>query len=218
MPAIMEHSAAMKFGPYNVTIGVFLLIIVALVSLAAVGVIRLRRGPDAPTRRQNQPEVQTQRLSGRHPERDLPPSFPRNTYLPDEREAVASGSIDLPTFSPGRDLIHIEDDRVWWESDNDEGDDEDDHSIYKAMQEPLMRLIELVSARDATLKVQDAYRPGGNVHGSKSLHKEGRAIDLTCEEISLEELARLSWAAGFDWVYHEASAKGGAHVHCSVKR
>jgi D-alanyl-D-alanine dipeptidase len=83
---------------------------------------------------------------------------------------------------------------------------------------PLARLIEMISARDATLKVQDAYRPGGKVHGSKSLHKEGRGIDLTCEEMSLEELARICWAAGFDWVYHEASAKGGAHVHCSVKR
>ena len=138
--------------------------------------------------------------------------------MPNIREATASGSINLATFSPGRDLTYIDDDRVWWESDNDSGDTEDDHTIHKSMEEPLLRLIELVSARGVTLKVQDAYRPAGKVHGPKSLHKEGRGLDVTCDEMSLEELARICWAAGFDWVYHEAGAKGGAHVHCSVKR
>ncbi len=65
--------------------------------------------------------------------------------------------------------------------------------------------------------MQDAYRPGG-IHNPTSLHKEGRAIDITCKELSLEKLAKLCWAAGFDWVYHEVKAKLGAHVHCSVKR
>ena len=122
----------------------------------------------------------------------------------------------MESFSPGRDLVHIEDTRVWWESDNDAGDDEDDHTIHRSMEAPLKALIELVSQRGATLKVQDTYRPSG-VHNSRSLHKEGRAIDLTAKDMSLEELAKLCWVAGFDWVYYEAKAGSGSHVHCSVK-
>jgi hypothetical protein len=118
-------------------------------------------------------------------------------------------------FSPGRDLTFIDDARVWWESDNDDGDNEDDHSIHKSLEIPLRRVIELVAARGATLKVQDAYRPAG-IHNPRSLHKEGRAVDLTCDDMPLEDLAKLCWAAGFDWVYYET--RGGAHIHCSVKR
>lgn len=151
------------------------------------------------------------------PVRPLPDRFPRNTHLPPEREGAVSGSVDLGTFSAGRDLLYVDDARVWWESDNDEGDVEDDHTMHRAMAAPLGRLVELVHARGGTLEVHDAYRPTG-VHNPRSLHREGRAIDVTCDQMSLEELARLSWAAGFDWVYHEASAKGGAHVHCSVRR
>ena len=66
-----------------------------------------------------------------------------------------------------------------------------------------------------TLRVQEGYegyRPKPQ-HLARSLHKEGRAIDVTCKEMSLEELARLCWVAGFDWVFHEPD-----HVHCSVRR
>lgn len=146
-----------------------------------------------------------------------PERFPPDTHMPRLREGLVSGSIDLSTFSPGRDLVRVDDARVWWESDHDTSDEEDDHSMHVLAEEALRRLIELVIRHGGTLKVQDAYRPQ-LVHSSRSLHKEGRAIDVTCDEFSLEKLAKLCWAAGFDWVYHEASAKGGAHVHCSVRR
>ncbi len=89
--------------------------------------------------------------------------------------------------------------------------------MHHAIETPLRLLIELVHREGGTLEIHDAYRPEG-VHNARSLHKEGRALDMTCDELGLERLACLCWAAGFDWVYYEASARGGAHVHCSVKR
>jgi hypothetical protein len=149
--------------------------------------------------------------------REKPERFPPNTYRPRQREGSVSGSIDMSLFSAGRDLVHVDDDRVWWESDHDKGDTECDHSMHRAMEPPLRRLIELVNNEGATLEVHDAYRPAG-VHNARSLHREGRALDLTCDQLGLERLACLAWAAGFDWVYHEAGAKGGAHVHVSMRR
>ena len=87
---------------------------------------------------------------------------------------------------------------------------------------------------NATLRVQEAYRPS-TIHSALSLHKEGRALDLTCPSLdpewnpddpnahrpspkSLEILAKLTWAAGFDWVYYEVPKSSGAHLHVSVRR
>ena len=152
------------------------------------------------------------------PVREAPERFPRNTTMPNVKETVASGSIHMPSFSAGRDLIYIDDPRVWWESDNDgEDDDECDHTIHRQMEAPLRRVIEAVVARKAVLKVQDTFRPTG-IHNGRSLHREGRAIDLTCEGLSLEELAKICWQAGFDWVYYEAPRGGGDHIHASVSR
>ena len=152
------------------------------------------------------------------PVRELPNSFPRKTRRPSYRESSASVSIDQVNFDPKRDLVEVYDDRVWWESDNDEaqGDTEDDHLVHYALEESLRRVIELVVQEGGTLEVHDAYRATG-VHSPKSLHKQGRAVDLTCDELGLERLAILTWAAGFDWVYHEAPKRGGHHVHASVR-
>jgi len=149
--------------------------------------------------------------------REEPKTFPQKSYMPKCRESKASGGIDLNTFSPGRDLIYFDDKTVWWESDNDDSsyDTEDDHTIHKNIKEPLERLITLVNNADGKLKVQDTFR-GYGIHSSKSLHKEGRAIDLTAENLELEQLAKFAWMAGFDWVYFEVA--GGLHIHASVKR
>jgi len=151
------------------------------------------------------------------PVRPVPTSFRRDTHRPAQSEATVSGGRDPEEFSPGRDLIFVDDPRVFWESDNDTNDDECDHSMHRAMEEPVRLLMELVHKAGGTLEVHDSYRSSG-VHNARSLHKEGRAIDVTCDELGLEKLACLCWAAGFDWVYYEASSRGGAHVHCSVKR
>ena len=118
-------------------------------------------------------------------------------------------------FNPGRDLVRVYDNRVWWESENDDHsrDVEDDHLMHWSMEEPFRRLVELVVKDGGLLKVQDAYRAEG-IHKQFSLHKQGRAIDLTSENMSLGRLAALTYAAGFDWVLLERG--GGHHVHASV--
>ena len=204
----MNHK---KFG--QIAGGIIILIIISLITLLITTCVR-RKSENKPT-----PHVPAKKEDAQKPEkfklRKKPKKFKPNTYLPRKKESQASGAIDLTTFSPGKSLIYFDDKRVWWESDHDKNDIEDDHTIYVTMEAPLRRLIDLVDKENATLKVQDTYRPAG-IHNKKSLHKEGRAIDLTCEGISLEELAKLCWMAGFDWVYYELN--GGAHIHCSVKR
>ena len=185
-------------------------VLLALLALAAVGIKRLL--PAA-----SKPAAGAGSEGNTVPMREIPDSFPSGTHMPNVREPVASGSINLNSFSPGRDLIYIDDPRAWWESDSDKNDTEDDHSMHAAMEVPFRRLVDLVSEKDATLKVQDAYRAHG-VHGPKSLHKEGRGLDITADGLSLEELSKLCWVAGFNWVYYETNAKSGSHVHCSVKR
>ncbi len=170
--------------------------------------------------------------------RPFPAKFPRRSCMPDIKEADASGPILNSAFSAGRDLVYVDDPRVWWESDFDgETDDEDDHSMHYALVPAFRRLVELVAMSNATLRVQEAYRPRA-IHAATSLHKEGRALDLTCPDLdpavaktdprdgtqvlpsaqSLEILAKLCWAAGFDWVYYEVPRNSGAHLHVSVRR
>ena len=194
----------------NYAVWVPVVILLALLSLAAIGIRR-----ELPI--DKQPQVEAKPIKIAIPMREAPKTFGAGVHKPKTGEAAASGSIELGTFSAGRDLIYVNDPRVWWESDSDKNDIEDDHSMHAAMEVPFRRLVELVSETNAVLKVQDAYRAHG-VHGPKSLHKEGRALDLTSDELSLEELAKLCWVAGFDWVYHEGNARSGSHVHCSVKR
>ena len=88
--------------------------------------------------------------------------------------------------------------------------------FHWAMEDAFRRLIELVDQEGGGIKVQDVYRDKG-IHSANSLHKQGRAIDLTSQDldaVSLGKLAKLAVAAGFDWVYFES--RGGLHVHASV--
>jgi len=155
------------------------------------------------------------------PVRPPPASFPIDSNLPQGKETLSSGPIDLATFKPDKDLIRFVDERVWFESDNKKDPEEDDHKIHRSMEVPLKRLVNLLEKKSggkAKLKVHDAYRLTG-VHLPGSLHKEGRAIDLTGDGISQSELAKLAWQAGFDFVLYEKPEKGrGEHLHCSVKR
>jgi hypothetical protein len=150
--------------------------------------------------------------------RSEPPSFPPGTHLPPIRELFVCGGIDLVNFSPSNELVRVDDDRVWWQSDNDPDTTEDDHLVHVSLEPHLRRLIELVHQCNGKLKVHDAYSLK-NIHTPLSLHKEGRAIDVTADGLSLEKLAKLCWVAGFDWVYYEkGTGTRGAHIHCSVTR
>jgi hypothetical protein len=155
------------------------------------------------------------------PVREAPASFPPDSNLPRGKEVYASGPIDLGSFDPKKDLTRFEDARVWFESDHDgHTDDEDDHLIHRAMEVPLKRLVNLLEKKGGKLKVQDAFRHAdkNRIHMTSSLHCEGRAIDLTCEDVNLSELAKLCWQAGFDFVLYEVPRSSGIHLHCSVKR
>lgn len=166
-----------------------------------------------------------------NPVRPAPEKFPRNSKMPNVKERDVCGEVVNGKFSAGRDLIYITDSRVWWESDNDGAtDDECDHSMHKAMEIPFRRLVNLVESQTKwQLRVQETYRPDG-IHTSKSLHKEGRALDITLgykngEKLktlsemnnAYEELCKLAWQAGFDWVFYEYSSGTGPHVHASVR-
>jgi hypothetical protein len=156
-----------------------------------------------------------------NPVREAPASFPPNSNMPVGKETKTSGAIHLESFDPQKELIRFEDPRVWFESDHDEGDTEDDHQIHRAVEIPLKRLVNLVEKSGGKLKLQEAYRAPSDkrrIHLETSLHREGRALDLTCEGLSLSDLAKLCWQAGFDFVLYETPAKGGPHIHCSVKR
>lgn len=156
-----------------------------------------------------------------NPVRPAPASFPPDSNLPRGKEIYASGPIDLKTFSATNMLERLEDARVWFESDNDRpAEEEDDHVIHRAMEVPLKRLINLLEKKGGKLKIHEAYRAveKNNVHLSTSLHCEGRAVDLTCERLSLSDLAKLAWQSGFDFVLYEKPRKSGVHLHCSVKR
>jgi hypothetical protein len=149
------------------------------------------------------------------PVREIPNRFPPRMRMPTQREVDSATPIDGAPFDPDRDLVYVMDDRVYWESDHDVGDTEDDHLVHFAVEEPLRRLIELVDQAGGTLEVHDAYRDVG-VHHVRSLHRQGRAVDLTCDDLGLEELGKLTWAAGFDWVLYEVGP-GGHHIHASVR-
>jgi hypothetical protein len=186
-----------------------------------------RKGQPAPDDQtaETKPKVETPSTEPapdlHRPVREAPAAFPPDSNMPRGKEIYASGPIDLATFDPKRDLMRFEDPRVWFESDHaKDDDDEDDHLIHRAMEVPLRRLVNLVEQKKGKLKVQDAFRHAAKnrIHMARSLHCEGRAIDLTCEGMSLSELAKLCWQAGFDFVLYETPRTSGPHLHCSVKR
>ncbi len=154
------------------------------------------------------------------PVRPAPKSFPLDSNLPRGKESATCGAIDLKTFNPTNDLIHFEDKRVWFESDYDRQRHEDDHLMHRSMEVPLRRLVNLLEKKGGKLKIHEAYRAAesNKIHIANSLHCEGRAVDLTCENYDLGELAKLAWQSGFDFVLYEKPLRSGVHLHCSVKR
>ena len=207
-----------------------LFVVVATVCVIGLLVLMLRNGsdkgtppgaakkPPADVAKDNKPPAPPPDLH--NPVRAAPAAFPPDSNLPRGKEIFASGPIDLATFNPTNELVRFEDPRVWFDSDNKRHADEDDHLIHRAVEVPLRRLVNLLEKKKGTLKVQDAYRAAdkNKIHLASSLHCEGRAVDLTCEKVSLGDLAKLAWQAGFDFVLYEKPKKSGVHLHCSMKR
>lgn len=157
------------------------------------------------------------------PVRELPRPFRNGQRMPVPKEGNASMLMDDVDFDPKTDLIFMDDPDVWWESDNVKNGEENDHLFHYAMEGPMRRLIHMVKERGAMLRVTEAYSLE-NFHHAKSLHKQGRAVDITWMQrepylkdktkrtLPLGELGRLAWAAGFTWVYFEKD-----HIHASIR-
>ena len=70
--------------------------------------------------------------------------------------------------------------------------------------------------------IKMAAAPGTVIYDARSddkyklLHVKG-AKHLSLTSTTAEELAKLAWQAGFDWVYYENSRGTGPHVHASVR-
>jgi len=199
-----------------------------IAAVAAVFVVERRgKNPQGRGERPASPEEEKAQHSSaattedlHNPVREAPATFPVDSNLPRGREVFASGPNDPTAFTTNQ-LVRFEDKRVWFDSDTKKNPEEDDHIIHRALEVPLKRLVNLLEKKGggkAKLKVYDAYRPTG-IHLENSLHREGRAIDLTAEGITLTELAKLAWQSGFDFVLYEKAGKGGGeHLHCSVRR
>lgn len=98
----------------------------------------------------------------------------------------------------------------------EEGTDAD-RWMTRPVSERLIRLAELVSkewaAEGIRLRVTEAWDPERE-HGRRSLHYEGRAVDLTTsdrDQSKYPKLGSLAIQAGFAWVYNERD-----HIHASA--
>jgi hypothetical protein len=93
-----------------------------------------------------------------------------------------------------------------------------DRMMMPELRARVERLSQLVRQEwgSVRLRVTEAWDEQGE-HGPRSLHYEGRAVDLTTSDLDsrkLGRLAALAVRAGFDWVYFESRY----HVHASVRR
>ena len=148
-----------------VVLGIHLFILLVIVVSGSCS-CRRDGGKEPPAQEETAPAEPEKQAPPVYQVRPFPDKFPRRACMPDMKESEASGAISNSTFSPGRDLVYVDDPRVWWESDFDgEADDEDDHSMHHAMEPAFRRLVELVAMSNATLRVQEAYRPS-SIHSA----------------------------------------------------
>jgi hypothetical protein len=141
----------------------------------------------------------------------------RGTYVPDqpevERVGAISGRIARGTV-PFHRLVRCDAANVLFKDEEGTGAD---RLMTPRLEQRLERLAALVQREwpELTVRVTEAWDES-NEHGERSLHYEGRALDLTTSDLDGERLGRLAGlalAAGFEWVAHEPT-----HVHASVAR
>lgn len=228
VPPPQRYTDFSERGAFNAWMRASMIVAAVLLVVALLLCFIFRPGSGAPEKTDAGDQHETKTAQQEAPAPDLfnpvrpaPAAFPPDSNMPRGKESLNAGAIDLKTFDEKRDLVRFEDKRVWFNSDEKTRDDkEDDHLIHRAMEVPLKRLVNLVEKKKGKLKIHDAFRhtDKNTIHTTVSLHCEGRAVDLTVENMSLSELAKLTWQAGFDFVLYEKPKRSGEHIHASVKR
>ena len=138
--------------------------------------------------------------------------------VPGRAEAEVVGAIRAPITRehPGfRRLVRSESPLIVYKDEEGTGAD-------RLMSARLRQKLHVLAAKverewpEVRLRVTEAWDENGE-HGSKSVHYEGRAADLTTSDRDTGKHGRVAGLAiesGFDWVYFE----NASHVHVSVRR
>lgn len=151
---------------------------------------------------------------GREAPRDV---FRVGDYAPGRPEIDVVGGAGKPIRRRSRDYSRlvecVHDDIVF----KDEEKNGADRRMSRRTHERLHALARLVEREWPGKKprVTEAWDEDTE-HGDKSVHYEGRALDLTVSDLDTTKLGRLSALsrdAGFDWVYFEDAT----HVHVSTR-
>jgi hypothetical protein len=151
---------------------------------------------------------------GREAPRDV---FRVGDYAPARPEIEVVGGADKPIRRRSRDyarLVECRHDSVVFKDEEKNGAD---RRMSRRAHERLHALARLVEREWPGKKprVTEAWDEETE-HGDRSLHYEGRALDITVSDLDTSKLGRLSAlarAAGFDWVYFEDAT----HVHVSTR-
>jgi len=170
----------------------------------SLGMLACRPGGDAPS------------LS--HAGRRLPATLELGEHVPPEPEALVVGEATQRVERRTRGfaaLVRCSNDVVVFKDEEQTGAD---RMMSPRAHERLHRLARLTEHAWPGLKprVTEAWDENGE-HTDRSVHYEGRALDLTTSDMDPKKLGRLAglaWEAEFDWVYFEDPS----HVHASVRR
>lgn len=151
---------------------------------------------------------------GREAARDV---FRVGDYAPGRPEIEVVGGVDKPIRRRSKDyarLVECDHDAIVFKDEEKNGAD---RRMTRRTHERLHALARLVDREWPGKKprVTEAWDEDIE-HGDKSVHYEGRALDLTVSDVDSSKLGRLSALArdaGFDWVYFEDAT----HVHVSTR-
>jgi hypothetical protein len=137
-----------------------------------------------------------------------------------EKDPVASGPFHgaiLRGTSHFSQLVENKNTKVVFKNEEGDGSDRLMTHELKSRIDLLADSVQSEWGSAVKLRVTEAWDDRGEHSSSRSLHYEGRAVDLTTSDLDRSKLARLgrlAVEAGFNWVYYENLL----HIHASVRR